>query len=244
MPNFCGESKTYYGAYGYRLRNDGVDQVKRAYNALKNNPITRQVVLSIWNKELDLNLDTGQSQSLDIPCNIASLIKIYDNKLYWSQVMRSNDIFRGNPYNFIQFTILHDLFAKWLGLELGDFVLFIDNLHIYKDDINRCGYTKNQYKGNLTIDPINYEETMSCVNVLFTNMQMISKLESISENDLNSFVNHEFRNRFFNDVKIVLALYVATKSGFKKFICLNLSKISNKTLLSTMGSWIQARGFY
>ena len=107
LPRYAGTEAEYYGAYGFRLRSNlGFDQLERAINALNAKPDGRQVVLQIWDATLDLPLDDGEPVNADIPCNICSMLKVRDNRLEWSQIMRSNDIFKGLPYNFIQFTTL------------------------------------------------------------------------------------------------------------------------------------------
>jgi len=63
--------------------------------------------------------EEGRPASQDILCNVLSMLKIRDGRLEWTQVMRSNDLFRGVPYNFVQFTVLQEVIAGWLGLEVG-----------------------------------------------------------------------------------------------------------------------------
>jgi len=137
LKKFAGDTEFYPGAYGYRLRvHMGFDQLERAYESLLNNPLSRQVVMQIWDAELDLPQVNGRPNSEDIPCNLVSLLKINNGCLEWSQVMRSNDIFRGTPYNFIQFTLLQEVIAGWLNVEMGSFILFADSLHAYQNDLN------------------------------------------------------------------------------------------------------------
>ena len=82
----------------YRLRyNYDVDQLQRAYEALKANPDNRQTVMLYWDPRLDLPRETGAPQSRDIPCNICSMLKLRAGKLEWTQVMRSNDLYKGLP---------------------------------------------------------------------------------------------------------------------------------------------------
>lgn len=136
LPSFAGHGDTYHGAYGFRLKHEfGIDQIKRAYLALLATPESRQVVLQIWKPEIDLPDINGQPVSKDIPCNVMSLLKLRDGCLHWSQIMRSNDILRGLPYDIIQFTMLHEIMAGWLGVELGDYFHFSDSLHVYEKDI-------------------------------------------------------------------------------------------------------------
>ena len=65
-----------------------------------------------------------------------SLLKVRQGKLEWLEVIRSNDVFRGVPYNFIQFTSLQEIMAGWLGLEMGSYNQISDSLHIYENDLD------------------------------------------------------------------------------------------------------------
>jgi thymidylate synthase len=62
------------------------------------------------------------------------MLKVRDGKLEWSQIMRSNDVFRGLPYNFVQFTMLQEVLAGWIGVEPGSYTHFADSLHLYEED--------------------------------------------------------------------------------------------------------------
>jgi thymidylate synthase len=136
LPQYAGDVDCYHAAYGFRLRKEfGFDQLARAYNALSNNPDTRQVVLQIWNPQIDFPDESGQPVSADIPCNVCALPKIRDNKLEWLQIMRSNDLPRGLPYNFVQFTCLQEIMAGWLGVGVGTYCHVSDSLHVYEKDV-------------------------------------------------------------------------------------------------------------
>ncbi len=132
LPRFAGDGPTYHGAYGHRLRHHfGIDQVKQACEALTANPDGRQVVLQLWDARTDLPLADGRPRSADIPCNVVSILKVRGGLLEWTQVMRSNDLFRGLPYNLVQFTVLHEVLAGWLGIEVGTYHHWSDSLHAY-----------------------------------------------------------------------------------------------------------------
>ena len=136
LPKYAGTGPTYHGAYGFRLRQNGnLDQLERAFSALANNPNGRQVVLQIWDAMKDLPREDGSPAAHDIPCNICSLLKVRDSRLEWVQVMRSNDVFKGLPYNFVQFTTLQEVMAGWLGLQPGSYTHFSDSLHVYEEDV-------------------------------------------------------------------------------------------------------------
>ena len=137
LPGFCGDTPLLAGAYGYRLRaHFGIDQLDRVYRALDALPDTRQAVLQIWDPEADLPRDDGAPVREDIPCNVIAIPKLRAGRLEWLQVMRSNDLFRGFPYNVAQFTSLQEILAGWLGVELGSYHHLSDSLHVYVNDLS------------------------------------------------------------------------------------------------------------
>ena len=144
LPKFVGNGRTYHGAYGHRLRSRfSLDQLDQAYNVLLHNPNSRQVVLQIWSVEDDFPRRSGKPAAKDVPCNVSSLLKVRDGRLMWTQIMRSNDLHRGTPYNFIQFTTLQEVIAGWLGLEMGEYVHVADSLHVYQSDLaDHGGYQR------------------------------------------------------------------------------------------------------
>jgi len=136
LPKFAGDGTTYYGAYGERLRSRfDLDQLRQAAEALSANPTSRQVVLSIWDPRTDLPAADGMPRAPDIPCNIVSMLKARDGRLDWTQVMRSNDAYRGLPHNLIQFTFLQEIMAGWAGLRPGLYTHWSDSLHLYERDL-------------------------------------------------------------------------------------------------------------
>jgi len=135
LPKYQGDGPIYGRSYGSRLRDHfGLDQLNRACAALRENPDSRQIVLQIWDSASDLPLEDGTPQGPDIPCNIVSLLKVRDGRLEWTQIMRSNDLFRGLPHNIVQFTCLQEVMAGWLDAGLGSYNHFSDSLHLYHKD--------------------------------------------------------------------------------------------------------------
>ena len=135
LPDYVGKGPKLHGAYGYRLRQKGgVDQLTRVYQSLSSNPNTRQAVLQIWDSSVDLPQSDGSPANQDIPCNVLSLLKVRAGKLEWLQVIRSNDLFLGIPYDFVQFTSLQEVMAGWLGIDCGAYHQVSDSLHIYDRD--------------------------------------------------------------------------------------------------------------
>jgi len=136
LPAFAGTGSRYDGAYGARLRRHfEIDQIRRVCDALTSDPGSRQAVLQIWDPIQDLPNPKGRPASPDVPCNVCSLLKVRNGRLEWSQIMRSNDLFLGLPYNFIQFTYLQEILAGCLQVTVGEYCHFADSMHIYERDI-------------------------------------------------------------------------------------------------------------
>jgi thymidylate synthase len=136
LPKFAGEGAAYHGAYGFRLRHRfGLDQLERVYQVLSSNSSTRQAVLQLWDPAIDLPSPDGTPVAADIPCNVCALLKVRNGRLDWMQILRSNDLMLGAPYNFIQFTTLQEVVAGWIGVEIGEYHHLSDSLHIYERDL-------------------------------------------------------------------------------------------------------------
>lgn len=200
LPRFAGTSPNYHGAYGYRIRHHfGFDQLERAYLALKNNHYTRQVVIQIWDSKSDLPNTDGKPVDPDIPCNICAMPKIRNNRLEWLQIMRSNDLYRGTPYNVVQFTTIQEILAGWLNVEIGSYHQISDCLHIYKKDDDELSYDKSlfipQNTDSLSISKQDFDKYFG---VLFNKMQLLSStkltLKDFSKITISNSLPQSYKN--------------------------------------------------
>lgn len=214
LPKFAGTTATYHGAYGYRLRHHfGLDQLFYAYDTLRHNSDSRQVVLQIWDANQDLPTEHGSARSPDIPCNVASLLKVRDNKLEWLQIMRSNDIFRGVPYNFVQWTSIQEILAGWLALELGTYTHISDSLHVYQKDIDCMGYASepshHRNEDNLAVS----KETSDRIFLVLEQASETMMEKSLSQKQLQELVKgtKKILPTSYQNLLIVLACEVARK---------------------------------
>lgn len=216
LPKFAGNTATYHGAYGFRLRKHfGIDQLSKAYLALKNSRDTRQVVLQIWDPKSDFPDDNGKPVSADIPCNICSVLKIRNNKLEWLQILRSNDLFRGVPYNFVQFTTLQEIIAGWIGIEPGAYNQISDSLHIYEKD-KRHLLNQNFYKAEKNVDSLSKPKTKSesLFAEIFSRMQFMIK-PGLSQNDFYDLAFLGLDEPAFQNMLFVIAADSARRKSWK-----------------------------
>ncbi|WP_285425267.1 thymidylate synthase [Pseudomonas sp. efr-133-TYG-103a] len=130
---YSDDGKTLNGAYGFRLKQKfGYNQLSRAIELLKKTPSSRRAVITLYSPE-----DLVETQSLDIPCNTTIYVKIRNNKLDLTVLNRSNDLFKGIPYNVFVFNCIQKYIARNLNIELGIQRHFTDSLHLYESDLSK-----------------------------------------------------------------------------------------------------------
>lgn len=182
LEKYAGKTETYHGAYGFRIRKHfGMDQLERALLALRGKPTSRQIVIQIWDPASDFPAEDGSEVSKDVPCNICSMLKIRDGRLEWTQVMRSNDIFRGLPHNFVQFTMLQEILAGWLGVEVGAYHHVSDSLHVYEKSLDEGFGISPEQEAVTNTDSMKLPKSISDDVI----SSVTDSLEKLSQDDLN-----------------------------------------------------------
>lgn len=112
----------FYGNYGERLKL----YIPALINKLKYRADTRQATLSIYN-----SADMMQVTK-DTPCTLALDFKVRDKKLHLHVFMRSNDLIFGLQYDLVAFTLMQEIIANTIGVELGNYNHTTASLHIYE----------------------------------------------------------------------------------------------------------------
>ncbi len=242
LPKFAGNGDTYHGAYGYRIRKQfGMDQLEVAYQALSSNTNTRQVVIQIWDSRIDLPNYKGEPANTDIPCNICSMPKIRNNKLEWLQVMRSNDLFLGSPYNIIQFTTIQEILAGWLNLELGAYYQISDSLHAYSHDIEHFSLNRD-FKSVKNTDTLmlNRSDSVDVINTIYRSLQSLtdSKLTKEKFNNLISDNDSDLPSSYKN-LFLINCAYAAKKRNWESKMYESIELCNNKTLVDVWNLWLK-----
>jgi len=238
LPRYAGDADEYHGAYGFRLRHHfGFDQLSCAYLSLRHNPDGRQVVLQIWDPVNDFPDENGRPVNADIPCNISSLLKIRNGKLEWTQIMRSNDLFRGVPYNFIQFTSLQEILAGWLDIELGSYNHFSDSLHLYDKDaeVIDIGFLDKVKRNTDSLCLPKQESDIVLVKVSQCIETMIAP--SLLREELITLIAKLNIPATYKNLLYIVAAEAARKRGWIPLSLELGSKCSNPILLQTWERW-------
>ena len=119
----------HYGTCNDNYQDQGVDQLQRVLNDLKN-PETRSSrrhVVSAWNP-CQLN-----EMALP-PCHVLFQFHVtQNNKLSCTLYQRSGDVGLGVPFNIMSYAAFTILVAKHCDLEPYEFIYYLGNTHIYTD---------------------------------------------------------------------------------------------------------------
>jgi thymidylate synthase len=117
-----------FGGYGPRLFNwGGLNQIANVIKLLKARNTTRQAVVQLF----DAN-DIAAAHK-EIPCTCTLQFMVRHKKLHMFTSMRSNDVLWGLPHDFFFFTILQEIIARDLGIEIGSYKHAVGSLHLYED---------------------------------------------------------------------------------------------------------------
>lgn len=159
IKNCSDDGETLNSAYGYRIFTGnhpkiGFDQWENCIRLLRNDKDSRQAVI---------HLHTPNNQKTkDEVCTMSLQFLIREDKLNMIVTMRSNDVVLGFTYDAFAFTMLQEIMAKELGVELGYYCHNVGSMHIYLDDyygkgkfnLLECGHTRMDVK---PMEPIKSE---------------------------------------------------------------------------------------
>jgi len=103
------------------------DQIQYIIDELKRNPYSRRLVVTAW--------EPGNATSSKLPpCHYTYVFNVNDGKLNCHLTQRSGDVALGIPFNLAAYSILTQIIAQEVGLELGFFAHTIIDAHIYVAD--------------------------------------------------------------------------------------------------------------
>jgi thymidylate synthase len=238
LPRYCGFGESYHGAYGHRIRHHlGIDQLDRAYSALRSNPDSRQCVLQIWDSVVDLPSADGTPSNQDIPCNLLSIPKVRNGKLEWMQIIRSNDLFLGLPHNIVQFTVLQEMLSGWLGLEPGSYHQLSDSLHVYAKDVQAVRQSMERDVGPISSDSFAVDRRTwdKVFPIVMSRLEKLSQ-EDLSLSDLKGALQRDLPSAYAN-VVAVCAADSARRRGWRQVAAECISYCTNPALVHLWSRW-------
>lgn len=143
-PDYSDDGQTWHGAYGPRLRRwaGNVDQLDNVRRLLSEDQASRRAVMMLFDPATDFTM------SKDIPCNNWLGWIARDGKLHLSVAIRSNDAMWGfSGANAFEWSILQEMMAYWLNLEVGSARYFANSFHLYDNHFTRAGQIGEGFHG-------------------------------------------------------------------------------------------------
>jgi thymidylate synthase len=108
-----------------------IDQIKQVEQQIRETPDSRRLIVSAWN--------VGDVAKMALPpCHLLFQFYVANNRLSCQLYQRSADLFLGVPFNIASYALLTALMAKTTGLELGDFVHTLGDVHLYDNHLDQA----------------------------------------------------------------------------------------------------------
>jgi len=127
--NCMDENGNVNSNYGWHWNQN--NQIKYIVNELTKNQESRRASISIYNSKERYNFKN------DTPCTYAINFYIENETLCMSVLMRSNDLWYGFCNDQFCFSKLQKCIANELNLNVGTYYHFANDMHIYKNFLNK-----------------------------------------------------------------------------------------------------------
>ena len=124
---------TLNSAYGYRIfagehPKIGFNQWENVVRILKEDPDSRQAIIHLHT--------ANDKKTRDEVCTLSLQFVIRQGKLNMITTMRSNDLYYGFVYDVFSFTMLQEMLANELGVELGKYHHNVGSIHVYEPEFS------------------------------------------------------------------------------------------------------------
>lgn len=127
---FAEDGQTIRGScYGQRIFGraaDGRSRWDALLRLLREDPASRRAVIDLSGGS------PCDAEAVDVSCMSTMQALVRNGSLHLIVQMRSNDAVWGLPYDVFLFTMIQELLARTLGLELGAYVHGAGSLHLYE----------------------------------------------------------------------------------------------------------------
>ena len=183
---YSDDGNVLAGAYGFRWRAYfGRDQLRMAISELKRDPTSRRVVIEMWSAN-DL---CGQGK--DLPCNTHIYLDCRGAALNMTVCNRSNDLLWGAyGANAVHFSVLLEWLAAFIGVPIGVYRQFSNNLHMYTDVLSK----EQAMLMAVDVDRSNHYATKKVYPAPMVNTDWEDW-----NHDLRMFMRDPIKNQRFND---------------------------------------------
>ena len=177
------EQGKIFGGYGPRLFDwRSVNQFDQVADLICRKPDTRRAVIQLFDAH-DL---LGNHK--DIPCTCTLQFALRRGKLNLLTYMRSNDAYLGMPHDVFCFTMLQEIMARKLSVEVGTYTHAVGSLHLYDRNLKsaRRFLEEGWQPTTEPMPPIPIGDPVEQINNLIEAERSIRLGEGIELNSFNS----------------------------------------------------------
>lgn len=107
-----------------------IDQIKQVEQQIRNTPDSRRLIVSAW------NVADVHEMALP-PCHLLFQFYVANGRLSCQLYQRSADLFLGVPFNIASYALLTMMMAQTTGLQPGDFVHTLGDVHLYNNHLDQ-----------------------------------------------------------------------------------------------------------
>lgn len=171
MERGTDDGVTLNSAYGYRIfgKHEAIkfDQWDHVKKLLTKDKDSRQAVIHLHTP--------NNKKTNDEVCTMSLQFLIRDGKLDLITTMRSNDIILGFTYDVFAFTVLQELMANELGVELGKYHHNVGSMHIYENKFELLD--KHSYTDLGSMDAISMEDTYEMAKIELETREFVNDIK-------------------------------------------------------------------
>jgi thymidylate synthase len=169
------DGSTIHGAYGPRLFHmRGHDQIANILSLLRRKPHSRRAVIQLFDAA-DLAVEHK-----DVPCTCMLQFMIRGSRLHLFTSMRSNDAYIGLPHDVFAFTMLQEIMARSLSVEVGTYKHAVGSLHLYdRHRKNARAYLNEGWQETIAMPPMPQSDPWPSIREVARAERAIRQLGSI-----------------------------------------------------------------
>lgn len=129
-----------------------IDQIQQVEQQIRETPDSRRMIVSAWNVADVPNMALP-------PCHLLFQFYVADGRLSCQLYQRSADLFLGVPFNIASYALLTMMMAKVTGLQPGEFVHTLGDVHIYNNHVEQAKLQISREPRNLPRIEIEGDQT-------------------------------------------------------------------------------------
>lgn len=217
---FSDDGRTWRGAYGKRIFrwHSEINQIKNVVSILRNNKYSTRGVIVLIDPSRDISL-----HHKDVPCNNWIQFSIRENKLNMYVTLRANDLFWGfSGINFFEWSVLQEMVAYWLGVEVGEYYHFVGYMSIFKRHFQTCKKIKEnkiekdiyQHKiPKITVD-IKEEIFEKELKHFFKIEERFENISNVEDIELVSIEIKKLESNFLKQSAYIMLSYILFENGY------------------------------